>query len=208
MLDAGAIADALCSSGWWVGEGVLDTTLLVLLASEAHDRQAQGLMQAAGIGRGARHQLHSATRKDSIFWLDGSTPAQQAYLAAMENLRGELNRELMLGLFEFEAHFAHYQPAAYYRKHRDSFAGAASRVVSVVSYLNPDWTSACGGELLIFDESGAQEQVRVLPAAGTVVVFCSEAVPHEVLPASRDRYSIAGWFRLNASNGRRVDLSR
>lgn len=34
---------------------------------------------------------------------------------------------------------------------------------------------------------------------GTLVVFLSEEFEHEVLPAKRDRYSIAGWFRVNPS---------
>jgi SM-20-related protein len=39
-----------------------------------------------------------------------------------------------------------------------------------------------------------------------VVIFLSERIPHEVLPATRDRYSIAGWFRVNATTGGRLDL--
>jgi SM-20-related protein len=33
----------------------------------------------------------------------------------------------------------------------------------------------------------------------------SEDFPHGVLPAQRDRYSIAGWFRLNTSLFDRID---
>ena len=35
----------------------------------------------------------------------------------------------------------------------------------------------------------------VLSEAGTLVVFLSADVPHEVLPATRDRLSLTGWFR-------------
>ena len=206
MLEASIIADALCNKGWWVGENALEKKLQSDLAGEARGWQQRGAMKFAGVGRGVAHQLDAATRSDAIFWLDGSTPAQQAYLAGMESLRGALNRELMLGLFEFEAHFAHYLPGAYYRKHRDSFAGASNRIVSVVSYFNPGWVTENGGELLIYDEVGTTEQVRVLPEVGTVVIFMSEKIPHEVLPACCDRYSIAGWFRVNASSGARIDV--
>ena len=44
---------------------------------------------------------------------------------------------------------------------------------------------------------GDAEIVRVLPEFATLVVFLSEDFPHEVLPATRDRYSVTGWFRLN-----------
>jgi SM-20-related protein len=50
--------------------------------------------------------------------------------------------------------------------------------------------------------------IRVVPLHGTVVVFLSEEFPHEVLPAHRDRHSIAGWFRVNASIGNAIDPPR
>lgn len=37
------------------------------------------------------------------------------------------------------------------------------------------------------------------------MLFLSEEFPHEVLPASRERYSIAGWFRVNGNGAGRVD---
>ncbi len=39
-----------------------------------------------------------------------------------------------------------------------------------------------------------------------MMVFLSEELPHEVLPAIRDRYQIAGWFRLNNSIANNIDL--
>jgi SM-20-related protein len=35
----------------------------------------------------------------------------------------------------------------------------------------------------------------IKPRPGCVVLFLSDEVEHEVLPATRDRWSIAGWFR-------------
>jgi len=48
----------------------------------------------------------------------------------------------------------------------------------------------------------------VLPQLGTLVVFLSEEFPHEVLAAQRDRYSIAGWFRVNSSTAQQIDPPR
>lgn len=206
MLNAPAIAEALHQHGWWLGRDVIATEMLAALASEAHDWQQQGVMKVAGVGRGATHQHSTLTRSDSIHWLTGDTTAQRQYLAVMDALRAQLNRELFLGLFEFETHFAHYPPGACYQKHHDSFAGAASRVVSVVTYLNERWPADAGGELLVYSADGEQELLRIAPEAGTIIVFLSEKIPHEVLPARRDRYSIAGWFRVNGSSGQRIDL--
>lgn len=206
MHDSSAVIDALFDCGWWVGSNALHAAMINELIKEAHILQADGRMSLAGVGRGRSHQVHNQTRSDSIFWLDGSSEAQREYLKTMEDLRLQLNRELMLGLFEYESHFAHYRTAASYSKHRDSFSGAASRVVSVVTYLNADWLSENGGELLLYDEAAENVLERVLPEAGTVVIFLSEKIPHEVLPANCDRYSIAGWFRVNASSGNRIDV--
>jgi SM-20-related protein len=72
-------------------------------------------------------------------------------------------------------------------------------------YLNSGWTGTDGGELVLYKDDFDREGIKVIPLLGTVVVFLSEEFPHEVLPAKRDRYSIAGWFRVNTSVTDRVD---
>ncbi len=52
---------------------------------------------------------------------------------------------------------------------------------------------------MLFDPQSDQEH-RVLPESGTVALFLSEEVPHEVRAARRDRFSIAGWFRVRTGN--------
>lgn len=133
---------------------------------------------------------------------------QAAFLTLMGAIRQALNRELFLGLFEFEGHFAHYPPGGFYKRHRDSFHGAANRVVSMVTYLNSDWRPGDGGELVLYGEDEVTEIATIEPRAGTLVLFLSEEIPHEVRPASRDRNSIAGWFRLNASIDGAIDPPR
>lgn len=111
-----------------------------------------------------------------------------------ENLRIDLNRTLYLGLDSFESQFAHYPPGAFYRKHVDAFKGSSNRVVSLILYLNPDWSPADGGQLTLYDQAD-RELAKFAPNMGTVAVFFSERFPHEVLATARDRYSVAGWFR-------------
>lgn len=194
------LVDALVERGWYLGEGVIDATLCQALHDELRERVACQAMQAAGIGRGEAHSLRRDIRGDTIHWLDRATTAQRHYLGAMAELQQELNRALYLGLFEFEAHFAHYGPGTFYRKHRDSFRGRANRVVSTVCYLNPDWGPADGGEMVLYDpEDESREVARVRPEAGNFACFLADRVPHEVLPTTRPRASIAGWFRRNAS---------
>ena len=81
-------------------------------------------------------------------------------------------------------------------------------MLSVVTYLNPGWQNADGGELVLYQDEQDMTGIKVAPLHGTVVVFLSEEFPHEVLPATRDRYSVAGWFRVNGSIDNRIDPPR
>ena len=66
------------------------------------------------------------------------------------------------------------------------------------------WKAEDGGELVLYRGEEDSQGMRVSPSWGTIVVFLSEEFPHEVLPANRDRYSIAGWYHLNSSTLPRV----
>lgn len=150
----------------------------------------------AGIGREQQHQLNETIRSDETRWLDPLNPIDQAYLNHMADFRLAMNQRLFLGLFDYEAHYAHYPTGAFYKRHLDAFKGESNRVLTTVMYLNPFWQTHDGGQLQIYDLQDDSLIVSVEPEMGTFVVFLSEQFPHEVLPAKRDRYSIAGWFRV------------
>lgn len=160
---------------------------------------------AAGVGRQQDYSLNGFVRSNQIAWIEGDSDAGAQWLQWVQDLQTYLNRRLFLGLFSFESHFAHYASGDFYKRHVDAFKGQANRVISLIVYLNRDWNPADGGELVIYQDTTDLEGVRVTPAFGTVVAFISEDFPHEVLPARRDRYSIAGWYRLNGSQPDRVD---
>ena len=162
----------------------------------------------AGVGRDDNYALNTFVRTDEICWITGESSAGRQWLEWTAALQQYLNRRLLLGLFSFESHFAHYAPGDFYKRHLDAFKGEANRVLTVVAYLNPGWLPDDGGELVLYTDDAEQGSLRVTPAFGTLVVFLSEDFPHEVLPAQRDRYSIAGWFRLNTSSSDRVDPPR
>ncbi|OAZ98642.1 2OG-Fe(II) oxygenase [Halomonas sp. G11] len=203
------LVDALVEQGWYVGQGVIDLDLCHSLHQELHHMAAHNTLDEAGIGRGQQHHLRKDVRGDAIHWLDRESEAQRRYLMAMEELQQVLNQALFLGLFEYEAHFAHYPPGAFYQRHLDSFRGRANRVISTVGYLNPDWPADGGGEMVLYNpDAPNQETARVIPEAGTFACFMSESIPHEVLPTRYARASIAGWFRRNASLGGILDPAR
>jgi SM-20-related protein len=201
-------AEGLRVHGWWVGEDALDEALVAELRADLAELMEADRLHRAGIGREGDFHVDREIRSDRVFWLTRERPVQARFLERMEQLRLALNRALFLGLFEFEAHYAHYPPGGHYLKHVDSFRGAANRIVSAVAYLTESWQPGHGGELAIYDAGGERELGRVAPRAGTFVLFLSEETPHEVLPSHADRISIAGWFRLNASVGGHIDPAR
>jgi SM-20-related protein len=196
-----AFAEAISAEGWAVVPGFIESELISELRAECRRFVAKGALRAAAVGSGTGRQTRSNIRTDEIRWLEeaDATPAQRRCLARFETLRLELNRELQLGLFEFESHFSRYAPGAFYRKHLDQFRGDRRRRLSCVLYLNKHWAREDGGELrLHFDTAEAGKFEDVPPTGGTLVLFLSERFAHEVLPAKRERLSLTGWFRTRS----------
>jgi SM-20-related protein len=188
-----AIADALAAHGFCVCADFLPVAAL------ARDARANvSAFRPAGIGAGERHALRPGVRGDSTLWLEppGRSGAQRAALARFEALRLALNRDLQLGLFDFECHFAVYPLGAGYRRHMDRFRDderSRSRILSCVLYLNRHWLPEDGGQLRLHLPHAAA--LDILPEAGTLVAFFSDRFEHEVVPARRERLSLTGWFR-------------
>jgi len=191
------LADALSEKGYCI----LPSLLPLRLCFDLHRRVARldehNALTQAGIGREFQFQLNEAIRLDETRWLSPDHAIDAAYLAMMSQLRLELNKRLFLGLFDYEAHYAHYAPGAFYKRHLDAFKGQSNRILTTVLYLNPDWQPQDGGQLVIYDPvSNTTTLETVEPEMGTFVLFLSEQFPHEVLPSKQDRYSVSGWFRV------------
>lgn len=203
----GLIAEDLETRGYSIRHGALADDIANALFLHQQDLNANKYVKA-GIGRGNDFLQNEFVRTDEICWITGASEAGRMWVDWSSKLQRFLNQKLFLGLFSFESHFAHYPPGAYYKRHYDAFRGETNRVLSVVTYLNPSWGPNDGGELVIYQDKYDHEGVKVAPAFGTIVVFLSEEFPHEVLPATRDRYSVAGWFRVNTSINNNIDPPR
>ena len=191
--DRDALADALAERGACRILGLPDAAATRGLRDDLQRlADADGLAPAA-TGRGADRALQPALRGDRTLWLDDPRCGDQAraFLAQLDALRIALNERLFLGLAEVEAHYARYAPGAGYARHRDRFRDSDARVVSLVAYLNDVWNDSDGGALRLHFDHGA---IDIPPLGGTAVCFRSE-LEHEVLPALRERLSIAAWFR-------------
>ncbi len=186
---------ALAADGLGVVRNFMPPRAIAALRDEALRRESGGELVPAGVGRACARSVHGDIRGDRILWLDDDdpAPAERALRSTLEVLRAAVNRELMLGLWSFEGHYALYPPGAYYRRHRDRFRDDDARIVSCVLYLNHRWRAGHGGALRLHLDGGAARDV--LPEGGTLVAFLADRFEHEVLPATRPRLAVTGWFR-------------
>ena len=188
------IVDDLAEHGWSQQNIFLPQDLTRALAAECRKRAAEGELAPAAVGRGPFSEIREGIRGDHIQWIDpGQAEACDSYLGLMNSLREAINRGLFLGLEDFESHFAMYPPGAFYLKHVDRFRDDDRRMISAVVYLNDGWLPEHGGQLRMYLDNDRVQDVQ--PIGGCLVVFLSGEVPHEVLPATRDRLSLTGWFR-------------
>ncbi|MDY7537769.1 2OG-Fe(II) oxygenase [Undibacterium sp. RTI2.1] len=191
------IVEDLVKQGWSQQNIFLSENLTLALAAECQALADIGALKLANVGRGAAQVIRPEIRGDQIQWLKaGQSLACDRYLQIMETVRLALNQALYLGLDDYESHFAFYAPGASYLKHLDRFRDDDRRIVSVVIYLNYRWLPEQGGALRLHPIDKCTEDIS--PLGSRMVLFLSADMQHEVLPATRDRLSLAGWFRRRA----------
>jgi SM-20-related protein len=152
------------------------------------------LLQTAGIGNAAKLQRNTEIRNDAIFWLDRSHDNyyENAFLDQIDAFVKYLNRNCYTGIKSYEFHFALFEKGSFYRKHFDQFQNNSSRQFSMITYLNPNWKSADGGELCIYN---ATDKQIITPENKKTVFFKSNELLHEVLETNQPRLSITGWLK-------------
>lgn len=192
------VAIEIEQKGYVVVQNFLDGSSCAALAAACRRLHADRQLRAAATGHEPIRRARSDIRGDYTRWFEplALTAAQRPYWLTMQTLRAGLNRTLLLGLDELEAHYALYPAGAAYARHRDCFRDDAARVLSSVLYLNSDWHQDDGGQLRLYLPHDAQ--LDICPGLGTLVLFLSAEFEHEVLPARRERLSVAGWFRRRA----------
>nr|WP_321267120.1 2OG-Fe(II) oxygenase [uncultured Sulfurimonas sp.] len=187
------ITDALVKDGYIVIPNAISKNLSQSLLKDA---KIENNFKRAGISSFESKQIDTDRRRDKIHWLDDDGSIRSEFLSFTDGLKEYLNKTLFLVLTYYESHYAIYNSGDFYETHVDAFRNSLNRVVTTVYYLNDAWREGDGGELVMYDEHNNFLK-KVAPEADTLVVFLSEKFPHEVLPAKKKRYSIAGWFRVD-----------
>lgn len=199
--EAGPLAlavNAIERQGYAIMDDYLSSSNMAALATIVKEKWFSGQMVSAKTGKAALK--NQTIRGDFIAWLDenDSQPAVQAYFRQMELLRLMLNMQLLMNVQSLEAHVAAYPVGSVYQKHLDQFNNGATphleqRQLSASLYLNPNWQAHHGGALML--HLAENTHIDILPKSGRIVLFLSAKFWHEVLPATRERLSLTGWFR-------------
>ncbi|EIV8660327.1 TPA: 2OG-Fe(II) oxygenase [Vibrio parahaemolyticus] len=196
------LIDALATDGYYIWDDFLSEDEVTQLRDCIPDN-----WKNARIGRNDDVTRIESIRSDKIQWLKPAMGQPIAnYLSKMEEIRQEVNRHFFLGLFEYEAHFAKYEKGDFYQKHLDCFKGNENRRLTTVFYMNESWSEEDAGELVVYDLND-KEIATIPPRGGRLLVFLSEQFPHEVLPTNAERFSIAGWFRINGVRDNLLDIA-
>lgn len=193
-----SVDNAIATAGFHLIDNFLDEKDYLALLDIAIAFNQEGLFRQAKIGSNSHANLNDRIRSDSILWLDDAPVSSSIthYRNAIQGIANHLNQSLYLGLVDFETHFAVYQPGSFYKKHVDQFATKKTRRISCVYYLNPNWNSSMGGELVLYNN---QDEIlaTILPQGNRFICFSSD-LPHEVRPTQATRYSITGWLKTRS----------
>ncbi len=159
-----------------------------------------GSFKPAAVGRGAEQSRQDSIRSDSIYWLTGENLIEKKANLFLQQIQNELNQNLYCGLQSFEAHLAHYAEGQFYQEHIDQPRAQSflhgERLITFVLYLNKNWKAGDGGELKIRNTAPELPEFQAIqPTFGTLILFKSQSVSHQVLLSNRERWSLTGWFR-------------
>ncbi len=175
-------------------ENFLNTDLANNLKQNLITLNEKSLLMDAGIGNSEKVSYDGAIRSDSIYWLDKkhNNVFENEFFRLIETFIIYLNQSCYAGITGYEFHYSLYEKGDFYLKHLDQFKNNPSRKFSMISYLNADWTSTAGGELLIHQNNIHQ---KIAPTQGKTVFFKSDELIHEVLETTCTRMSITGWLK-------------
>ena len=152
--------------------------------------------------------------------LDVTNGAREKLYAVLEKLRVDLSGNSMFDQMDSDGElvlaapaldkslsellYAYYPKGGFYRRHTDAVQNSASvlRSYSLLLYLNNDWKESDGGYLRIHLDSGGDflpqgeepNYIDVEPEGGTLVLFKSDRIPHEVLDTNSERTAVVGWY--------------
>ena len=177
-----------------ISETFLSLDLATALQKNLLRLKRDSRMISAGIGNAPVKDKNQKTRGDKTCWLEASSKndAEMEFLDIIRQFMMHLNRTCFTSINTFEFHYALYEQGTSYARHKDQLKNDYNRKFSMVAYLNENWTTPDGGQLILHHEHGTQQ---IAPNNQKAIFFQSEIMEHEVAIANKPRMSVTGWLK-------------
>ena len=218
----------LARNNYVVIPNFLSEDLQESLREDVSQLRNKGSFKIAKIGQDSTNALNRQIREAQTCFIGGSprrdipdSAARSQMTMLLQSVCARLSEDATLQSPKLDQNlsellYAYYPQGGFYRRHRDAIAGSASvlRTFSLLLYLNKDWSESDEGYLRMHMDSGGDELpageepnfLDVAPQGGTLVLFDSEKVPHEVLDTKSERLAIVGWYNRELSASDIQDL--
>ena len=170
-----------------------DETLELLEASK--NAYGKGRFTKAKIGRGKSHHERKDIRNAELCWIDNWSEVRELELVhtRLTEIQQAINENFFTSIKRFESQLSFYPTGGFYKKHLDQLKSTRNRQLTSILFLNDVKN---GGELIIYEkEDKFLREAIIKPTAGTLVLFFSKTIYHEVLECQQDRYGLTTWFR-------------
>ena len=197
----------------------IDSSLINRLLQDARGLYDHGVYTSGKLGGMSGKKVENKQRRmcDTCGLFDDAAEAGEEignYEARLDlfdhlaDLRDELSETLGRTLAEgLELQYLHYPGhGGFYNRHLDHGVDddnkELKRSISFLLYLNNysgGWNEKQHGGALVAYPSSGTAQIKVPPTGGTLVLFDSASVEHEVLPSISERWALVGWFLESAS---------
>jgi len=193
------IIEDISESKYSIVVGFFSPAEVDILRENLLEKYEEDNFKKAAIGNKTSEMIAKSIRGDFILWINEADAgeAEKIYFSKINSLVEYLNRTCFMGILTKEFHYAVYPEGTFYKRHLDTFQNDGRRKLSMVCYLNNEnWQPENGGELSIYINTGDQEEeIKIYPFPGRVVIFESQELEHEVKPVKVPRLSITGWLK-------------
>lgn len=158
-----------------------------------------GKFSAGKLSNGAMNRVRSlqGVRGDSVTWLDGLSeecPNVSQVAKQMNKLALSLyhaNNVAMNHVSKSKIMVSCYDgDGKAYKRHIDSRRDGSLKL-TFIYYLNEDYTEDQGGSLRIHSDRGT---IDIPPELGSLAIFQSDKLVHEVLPTYCQRFAFTIWY--------------
>ena len=195
-----SILQTLAASGFCVVDNLVPLEVAERTFEEIRNSfEIPGKFTPGKLSNGALNRVRSldGIRGDSVMWLD-CTSEENVFLSQVAKQMNKLALSLYHanGVAMNRVSKSKIMVSCYdgngkaYKRHIDS-ARDGSLKLTFIYYLNKDYEEKQGGCLRIHNDTGS---IDIRPELGTLVIFRSDKLVHEVLPTYRRRFAFTTWY--------------